>query len=238
MRVAAIGLALNVVLLPLRAPAQSASTEIESIAVVRHEPFSPFSRVAYEIKPRGRSGVLAFTRRSVVVSREQTTVDLVDGDELATLRDAAAAVCPIGTEGVVVPEPVGERGWTAVTVVHADGTQGVAFAWDDAADTQIDACFELLRTTILGRVEVGTWRNPFWSEGEFGTFRTSATEVARVFIDGIDIGEVTPVNDLPLAPGEHHVRWVSLDGLRAKETVVRITAGTISRIDVELDPIE
>jgi hypothetical protein len=210
---------------------------VEAVHVVRFEPFSPFERVTWELKPRGRSGVLALTRRSSLGIYDETLVDLIDPAELAALLDEALRVCPAGSEDIELPPASGDVGWTAVVVVHSDASEHVVVS-ADPADAAVAACVDFMRATILPQVEVPRLRNPFWQPGEFGTLRLGANEVARIFVDGVDIEATTPLEDFPLEPGEHAIRWESLDGLRAKETVVRITAGTISRVDVELDPIE
>jgi hypothetical protein len=56
--------------------------------------------------------------------------------------------------------------------------------------------------------------------------------VANVLVDGLEIGERTPVTALPLRVGVHKVTFVSGDLRRTYE--IQIIAGGMTNLDVDL----
>ncbi|RMG17170.1 MAG: PEGA domain-containing protein [Deltaproteobacteria bacterium] len=70
--------------------------------------------------------------------------------------------------------------------------------------------------------------------GRPGRLTVFSSGLARVYIDGRDIGRTTPLRDYPLKPGRHTVRLVSpTTGARARK-VVYIQPNQPTRIQLKL----
>jgi hypothetical protein len=98
-----------------------------------------------------------------------------------------------------------------------------------------ERCLDVVRAAITARTEVSRWRAPFWVDGEFGMLRTDTDVPTWVTIDGVSIGETTPLVDYRLEPGQHAIRWDTLHGDGWREETVTIEAGRTTTLDVVIE---
>jgi hypothetical protein len=99
-------------------------------------------------------------------------------------------------------------------------------------DGRLSACLGVLETAVDAHVGSVPWRDVFYDASEMGHLRAESTPAARLFVDGEDTGEVTPVAALPLRVGVHRVEFVS-EGLR-RHYEIRILPGATTNLDVDL----
>jgi len=65
--------------------------------------------------------------------------------------------------------------------------------------------------------------------GSVGTVSINSQPWARVFVDGVDTGQRTPMRNLRLPPGRHVLRLVTQDG-RSVERAIDVEAGSSARV--------
>jgi hypothetical protein len=93
-------------------------------------------------------------------------------------------------------------------------------------------CIRLLERTAKDHVGAVAWRDLFYPPDQMGSLTADSTPVANVLVDGLEIGERTPVTALPLRVGVHKVTFVSGDLRRTYE--IQIIAGGMTNLDVDL----
>ncbi len=101
-----------------------------------------------------------------------------------------------------------------------------------AADGRLSVCLTILERAVDKHVGAVPWRDIFFDKAQMGYLRVESTPAARVYLDGRDTGEDTPVAALPLRVGTHKIRFVSEELDRSYE--VRILAGATTNLDVDL----
>lgn len=198
-----------------------------------YEPFSPFERTVFEWKVRGRSPLLTMARRHLAGQGSDGELTLISTERFVGLLPALEA-CVVGEDGPSSPPPTeGTVRWAWVSIREGATTRTAVFVGDEA-----DPCEVAVRTPVEETLSFPPYRNPYLVEGEFGMLRTETDRPSRVWIDGVDTGEVTPVLDYPLPPGRHEVRWVGLADGRERTETVTVEAGRTTTLNVTLEGLE
>ncbi len=192
---------------PSLAHAQTTSASTESVALTLVQPFSPFSEVLYEWKHVGSVPAVAVTRTHAGEYGTDSEVELVSAQALAAYfeRLAACPALPSSAETVVAADATDIVPRATLTWTRASGTQTYTFF--GAELEAVRPCLEIVRQAVLSHATPDRYIVPFWDPGEFGTLRATASQSARIWVDGRPQHLVTPVNSLRLAPGEHEISW-------------------------------
>jgi len=72
------------------------------------------------------------------------------------------------------------------------------------------------------------------AEGAGGFLTVSSVPPAKVFVDEQDSGRITPVENLPLAAGDHRLTLVTADGTLKRSLGFKIAAGQTTRLKINL----
>lgn len=188
---------------------------------------SPFSHVVFEWK-RGRSApIFAVTRRYAGDARVESEVGLVTEAQYAA---AWAALDDCVRSSGDAARAVTDDGVGEVAVHDAEGV--TTFAWP-LSDPEGRACYGIVRDAVLAVAPLDEFRNAFWVEGEYGTLQTRTNVPARVYVDGVSTGRVTPVSDLQVEPGRRAVRWVAVSTGETRDAEVRVGAGQVTTINID-----
>ncbi len=199
-----------------------------------YEPFSPFERVIFEWKSAASAPAFALTRWHVDGFGTESDLRLVPGEELSA-RAPTLLVCAQlpAFDGDEPPPPSGPEGW-ALIEWHLPGGSGRVLLDEAGIAGPGRDCLAAIRDPVLAAVGWTPYAVPFWVEGEYGTLRTDASLVARVYVDDRPTGLTTPVRGLRLEPGRHRVRWVAVATGAVREVEVLIEAGVTTSLDIDL----
>lgn len=198
-----------------------------------YEPFSPFERSVFEWKVRGRSPLLTMSRRHLADAGAEGELTLVSAARFIELLERLDVCTTSADAPAAPPEATGERRWVWISIRRGDQTEYALF--DGGAGA---ACEQAIRAPVEEVLSFGPWRNPYLVEGEYGMLRTETDRPSRVWINGVDTGEVTPVLDYPLSPGRHEIRWVAVSDGRERTESVTVEAGRTTTLNVTLEGLE
>lgn len=210
---------------------ENAETEWPDVAIniSVHEPFSPYATRMYEWKSRGQSPMVVLTRVHVAGWGRTSELGLVAvADYQGMLRrieqcltaEASSSAAPDSLPmGASVSIRQGARRYEGVVPVERLNP----------------SCVDELFRLVEERVELPPYRMPFWNEGEWGALQAGSDLPARVYVDGWDTRETTPMTGLRLEPGVHRVVWRSLQGDLDKEVDVTIERGRTTTVNVVLE---
>ncbi len=195
-----------------------------------YEPFSPFERTVFEWKVRGRSPLLTMSRRHLAEQGSDGELTLISTERFVALLPGLDG-CAVAEDGPAVPPPAeGDIRWAWVSIRDAAVTRTAVFVGGET-----DGCERVVRAPVEEALSFPPYRNPYLIEGEFGMLRTETDRPSRVWIDGVDTGEVTPLLDYPLTPGRHEVRWVGVADGRQRTETVTVEAGRTTTLNVTLE---
>lgn len=154
---------------------------------------------------------------------------LLSDIEAKSVLDGLAA-CGLGA----LPGRGPRRGADLHTLRWEGLGKGVASVDDPhaAKDGRFSACVAVLEDAVNLHIGSLPWRDVFYPKQELGFLRAESTPAARVFVNGEDTGEVTPVPALALRVGVHQVTFVS-EGLR-RTYEVRVLPEATTNLDVDL----
>ena len=201
-----------------------------AIRITMRDPFSVYAQSVYEWKSRGQSPMVVLTRVHVAGWGRTSELGLVAvadyqimlrriGQCLTAEAGPAAEPDPPQAIGVSVSLRQGERRFEGVMPL----------------ERLAPACVDDLFRMVEERVDLPPYRMPFWNEDEWGALQAGSDLPARVYVDGWDTGEITPMTGLRLEPGIHRVVWRSLQGDLEKELDVTVERGRTTTVNVVLE---
>ncbi len=200
-----------------------------AVTITIHDAFSPYASSSYEWKARGQSPMVVLTRVHVAGWGRNSELGLVAVAEYQTMLGQIAQC--LSTVPMMAYGSLDEATGVSVSVRH--GAQ--RYESDFETPTFNGSCLDALLHLVEERVTLPPYRMPFWNEGEWGALQTGSDLPARVYVDGWDTGETTPLTGLRLEPGVHRVVWRSLQGELDKELDVTVERGRTTTVNVVLE---
>jgi hypothetical protein len=200
-----------------------------SVIITVEDPFSPYAQSTYEWKVRGQSPMVVLTRVHVAGWGRASELGLVAVHEYQPmLTEIGACVTAMQSSSNAPMTNV-----TSVTMTLRQG--GQSFEGTYGVPRVTDTCLDSLLRLVEARMDLSPYRMPFWNEDEWGALQAGSDLPARVYVDGWDTGEVTPLSGLRLVPGVHRVVWRSLQGDLDKDIDVTIERGRTTTVNVILE---
>jgi len=200
-----------------------------AVSITMRDPFSPYAESIYEWKSRGQSPMVVLTRVHVAGWGRTSELALVAIDEYRDILHAIeqCTTAEFGLEGAQNSQAVG----LTLSLRQGERRYEEIVHVEQLTDNCVDGLFRLVEE----RVELPPYRMPFWEEDEWGALQAGSDLPARVYVDGWDTRENTPMTGLRLEPGVHRVVWRSLQGDLEKELDVTIERGRTTTVNVVLE---
>ena len=195
--------------------------------------FSPFALVRYTLRIQGGVGTIAVLKQSRAEKGTRQGLGVVPPEALGEAVKALRACGLQQLEAKRSKGPSAQR-WRFDVTTEA----GVrSFEVSDPlreSDARYAACLDVLRTLSERHAGALSFRDVFYPEDSMGYLQVDSIPRARVTIDGVDTGELSPVRDIPLKVGEHVVTFRD-EGRKIHKTYkVRIMSGMTTNLDVDL----
>ncbi|MBU6162630.1 MAG: hypothetical protein KGO50_16055 [Myxococcales bacterium] len=200
-----------------------------AVSITMRDPFSPYAESIYEWKSRGQSPMVVLTRVHVAGWGRSSELGLVAIDEYQGMLNAI--------EQCVMAESGMEGAQNTRAVELSISLRQVQRRYEEVVHVEqlTGTCVDELFRMVEERVELPPYRMPFWEEDEWGALQAGSDLPARVYVDGWDTRENTPMTGLRLEPGVHRVVWRSLQGDLTKELDVTIERGRTTTVNVVLE---
>ncbi len=219
----------------------------------------PFQYLAYELTSRGPAGVVSHVRgfmgRSDVVTRTELLTKTDLRRIMGYLRDLGALKLP-----AVLPAPLQPRkpkpSAIGVLDTASEATHGpdhspvpvveLSFRLgdhectvlvtdpDSQADRRYARFIELLRHVALHVAGPIAYEAPSGSAGQAGYLFIDSAPSAEVSVDGVPLGETTPVFAHAVAPGNHTIMLENKRLELRREVKVKVQAGLTTAVELEL----
>ena len=204
----------------------AAAAEERELRVSVSPTLSPFSSLMFEWKRARSAPSFAVTRRYAANARVDTEVGLVNASRYA---EEWASI-----EACLTLDEASHEGSGDVAEVEVRSADGGAqtLRWP-LGHPEGRRCYALVRDAVLSVAPLDAFRNAFWVEGEFGTVQSRTNVPARIYVDGVATGRVTPVADLQVSPGRRSIRWVALSTGQEREAEISVAAGQVTTINVD-----
>ena len=188
-----------------------------------------WERVRTTLKVESGSSTLAVVKHLVGGGGHRHRLVLLDNAEARRLVDQLQA-CGLSS----LPDPGHKRGADLYRVTwEGMGAGAVRMNNPHASrDGRLSGCLRVLEAAVDTYIGYLPWRDVFFDESRLGYLRAESTPAARVWVDGMDTGEETPLAALALEVGVHDVTFVS-EGLR-RSYDVRILSRATTNLDVDL----
>lgn len=196
---------------------------------------TPYRLVSYEVLWRARIAVAGHYRGLVNYSEALHNMSLVPTDEyealfdaleksgIFELKDAPAPPSPIGAVTFEIEARRGEK--KVLATVSSPETQ---------PDPRYSKVIEQLRAFVVKNTGDLVFRNVFFEPGTFGYVNLTSVPPSKIFLDGRDIKEETPLYGYEVPAGEHEVRLVAVkEGWERKHTL-RVEPGMTTIVHFDL----
>lgn len=200
-----------------------------SVMITVEDSFSPYAQSTYEWKVRGQSPMVVLTRVHVAGWGRTSELGLVAVDEYQPMLTQIAACLTT----VQSSSNDSATDLTTVTATLRHGEQRFEGTYNIRQVT--NTCVDSLLRLVEERMDLPPYRMPFWNDDEWGALQAGSDLPARVYVDGWDTGELTPLTGLRLTPGVHRVVWRSLQGDLDKDIDVTIERGRTTTVNVILE---
>ncbi len=222
----------------------------------------PFQYLAYELTSRGPAGVISHVRgymgRTDVVTRTELLTKADLRRVLGYLRDLGALQLP------PVPPPAepkprvgkGKRKAAPPILASDDAAHGpnqstvpvfeLSFRLGDQdrsllvadpdmlADRRYARFIEVLRLVALRVAGPIAYEGPAGSAGQSGYLFIDSSPSAEVSLDGVPLGETTPVFAHPTSPGNHTILLENKRLDLRREVKVKVQSGLTTSVEMEL----
>jgi len=212
-----------------------------TITAVGTGAFSPWEEVRYELRWVGERPMIVHRR---VYRRgygeEERAALLTEADYVALMDGLARCQLPAlaGAQAGAITPTDASRGWTWTlrwtTGPHKETQQTQVVRPELQTDRRWDQCLEALRQVVDAKTEPIAFEWVFVAEEELGYADLSTVPTARVYIDGLEYPEPTPLWHVPLAAGPHEVRFVVDDEGLDQRYELFIEVGVTTHLELEL----
>jgi len=208
----------------------------------------PFQYVAYEITARGSAGVMSHLRgmmgrRDAVIRTELVSRDRLRAVFTELQRLNAAGLRPPKRPVHVAKNADDDRRWpdrSSVPVYElsyryagVEHTVVVAAPYR-SADPRYARFINVVRAAVVGRVGHIGYHGPTGAHGEAGYLHVDSVPTAKVFLDGVELPNKTPVLAFAARAGVHVLVLENKKHRLRRTYKVRIRAGRTTSLEVDL----
>lgn len=214
------------------AGAPAAAAEGDAVRVTLTGPGTPYASVRYEIEERRGTVSASVTKVFAGDFGFEEKVGLLPSTDFEALLGELEAL-----QAFTLPSTRGPARRARYLIEVRRGSRSHRIEVHDPAqlpDGRYRALIDRVRSvtrTVAGRIP---FRDAMLLPAEAGLLRIRSRPAARVTIDGLQYGETTPVEGLPLPAGRHTVRLTAVDEPLERTYEIRIEAGKTTRLAVDL----
>ena len=197
--------------------------------------FTPYGVVTYEVLWRSRVAVASHYRNLINYSEALHQMRLVPRDEYEALLQELRSAGAFELESAIAPATVPGSLTYEIELRHGAEAKTIRVTAPTEQRNPLYAMtIERIRTFVLRHAGDIAFRNVFFEPGTFGYVNLTSVPVARVYVDGRDISQETPVYGYELPAGSHEVKLVAVEQDYERTHTLRVQPGMTTIVHFDL----
>jgi hypothetical protein len=205
-----------------------------SVLVRRSGGMSPFQSIEYEIRVWARTPVATHTRTLVNYPEPLQKMALLTWEEYAAIWEVIDGASLDVSTGATSPPGLAAPTWHLELRRGTDRRVVTAAGIPSELPSDVRAIVTAVVSIVVEQAGSISFRNVFFEKAERGWLDVESVPPARVYLDGRDLGETTPLYTYEVEAGRHELRLVAEDRGLDRTWEVQVHPGMTTILNLDL----